>query len=461
MRKFIVSIALMCAIVSTPLLAGCSSGSGEKDYSGFFKTFTVNLESYTIEAVCQEDQANSMTITSAVVGDSAMQITTTGRKGNDYMTTNAIISDDFSMVQMNSSDGEYESFYCKGNLMDENIKEGLVTGRKLYQVVQNAIDNSVYSEYQTATTVGDVVRVIYKTDTESELREAHFSVYLNGEGNPIMVEIPCTINEHNYILKLDMLNMSPIQMDRNSSQYVERSDLQSYYVKLINYTNDYVFKKAEPAAQEPVQEKVEPTPTPEPTVVPAEPTITDTTLLTLPAAKDLFVQLTFSNFVDDVEFISPTGGTYKPESGNVEMMKDSDSSLTAYYRIPNAEMGVWTLRANSDNNTIDWQVITDNKIKINGVTLSDIKDGIISVTADLLKDKNLEINYEYRISVENEDGNICATTNGIVNSKDPAKYNMSVMDLEPGTYKARLRIEYMYDGQKFFNMYTTGNFTKE
>ena len=461
MRKIIVSIALMCAIVSTPLLAGCGSGSGQKDYSGFYKTFSVDLKSYTVEAECQDESGNIMTITSSVVADSAMQITTPGHTGNDYVTTNAIISDDFSSVVMNSSNDEYESFYCKGNLMDENIKEGLVTGRKLYQVVQNAIDNAVYSEYQTSTTVGDVVRIIYKADTDSELRESHFSVYLNGEGNPIMVEIPCVISEHNYILKLDLLNMSPIQMDRDSSQFVERSDLQSYYVKLINYTNDYVFKKDTPVVEDtaPVQE--EPDPTPTPTEAPAEPNITDTTLITLSAPKDLFVQLTFSDFVDNVEFISPTGGTYKPESGNVEMMKDSDSTLTAYYRIPNAEMGVWQLRANSDNNAIEWQVITDNKIKINGVVLSDIKDGIISATADLLKENNLDINYEYRISVENEEGKICATTNGIVNSKDPAKYNMSVMDLEPGTYKARLRIEYMYDGQKFFNMYTTGNFTKE
>ena len=466
MRKITVTMALMCALVSALLLAGCGSGSGEKDYSGFYKTFNVNLENFTIEAECQEESGNVHTITSAVVGDSAMQITTTGQKGSGYVTTTAITSDDFSMVQMTSSNNEYESFYCKGNLLDENIKENLVTGRRLYQLIQNAIENSVYSEYKTSTTVGDVVRIIYKADTEQEDKEAHFNVYLNGEGNPILVELPCVINGHNYTVKLDMVNMTPVQMDRNSSQYTEKVDLQNYYIKLINFTNDFVFKKeqtpvVEQPVEEPVQEAEPEEPAEEPAPEPAEPNMAETTIITLSSVKDLFVQLSFSDFVDDVEFISPTGGSYKPESGNVEMMKDSDSDLTVYYRIPNAEIGKWTLRSNSDNNAIDWQVVTDNKIKINGVALSDIKDGIISATADLGKDKNLDINYEYRISVENESGNVCANANGIVNSKDPAKYNMSVMNLEPGNYTMHLRIEYMYDGQKFFNMFTTGSFTKE
>lgn len=479
MRKITVLMALMCAIVSIPLLAGCgSSEPAEKDYTNFYKSFSVNLENYVVEATCTAENGNTFFVSSVVAGNnagaSAMQITTTGKNtSNGFVETKAIISDEFSQVETHASNDDPKSFYCKGNLVDENLSNGIIIGTKLYQLIQNAIENSVYSEYKSATTVGDVVRIIYKADTDAEVKESHFLVYLDGEGNPVQVELPCVINGHSFTVRLDMRGIEAIQMDRNTSTYTEKYDLQNYYAGMMNYTNDFVFNSAAPIPEPDPGVEPEPTPEPEPETteepepeqpaedVPAEPNISENELITLQSAKDMFIKLTFSNFVDEVEFVSPTGGSYKPESGNVEKMLDSEGSLTAYYRIPNAEMGKWMMRVNTDNNPqIDFNVYTDNKIKINGLTMSDIKDGIISAEADLSFDKGLDLNYEYKISIVDENNNVSTSTNGIVNTKDPAKYNISLMDLPAGNYRAQLRIEYMMDGQKYFNMFTSNTFTK-
>lgn len=464
MRNFKVTTALMSVIVSGLLLAGCGS-STDKDYSSFYKSFSVDLTNYTIEAACTTDMGGSMEISSTVIGEDAMQVTTNAQKGNGFITITSVSSEDFSMVEM-SSNNDHESFYCQGNMYTD-LQSGIINGKNLYQIIQKAISNSVYSEYQAETTVGDVVRVIYKTDGEDNgvIGESHYSVYLNADKNPILVELPCTINNYNYIVKLDLINMNTVQMERNNSQYTEKRDLQSYYVQLIDYANNYVFttKIAEepvieeevieeaPIVEEPIVEEVE--------EVPVEESISEIDLMTVSSAKDIFIKLSFSDFVDEVEFVSPTGGSYKVSSGNVEIMKDSDSSLVAYYRIPNAEVGNWKLRCNSANNAIDWEVVTDNKIKINALYTSAIKDGILPVSADLVKDKKLDINYEYHLTID--DGNsICASSSGIVNVQDAAKYNISVMDLPAGTYRAHLRIDYMYDGQKYFNVISSNEFTK-
>ena len=103
--------------------------------------------------------------------------------------------------------------------------------------------------------------------------------------------------------------------------------------------------------------------------------------------------------------------------------------------------------------------MTDNKIAINGMDLSPIKDGIITVTPKLGMAKGFNVDYEYHIDIVQGTKTVNHVSNVLNTKKDKANYTVSVMDLEPGTYKAILRLEYMYDNQHYINMYSSNDFT--
>ncbi len=454
MRKLLPVIMTLVIILAS--LTGCVDG----DLSSLQNKKTLTIDGpYTVAGTIYpyEDNTESFYYISAqYIDDETMAgyMESVDLNGKDTLIQ-MVVKNGCTKCDVSDSTGSY-SYYCDGNLLTEP-RVNIIQGQTIYTVFQNLLAKVVYEEELTGES-GPYTHLISNLDNNAR----DIDCIKDDSGAVQKLNSSYPFNEYVFNIAYLAAPETP-SLDISSSTKVNREEL----INIINTMNDYMFastvQAGKVAAQPPVLSPEEQAS--QPTEDPAQPTEPESFMMTeqvatLSDAKDLFMKVTFSNYVDDVEFRAPTGGSYKVESGNVEFMRDDDATKDAYYRIPNAEMGTWQMIYNKSNNDITVETVTDNKIKINGLTLSPIQDGILTLTPTLTMDQGLDIMYEYHIDIIQNNYTVQSSTN-IVNTKDKAVYNVSLMNVAPGTYKARLRLEYMYDGQHYINMYSSPDFTVE
>lgn len=454
-----IAVVLICALVfvgcSMPFEMPFGTSSATEDPTTEPEKFTIEGP-YTVTATIQPQEGEYYFVGVQHIEenlDAAMisSVDATGVETDISLNSRGGVT----LCEITDTSGVH-SFYCDGDLItsgDLNILEG----DTIYAIFKNLLATIIFKEDLTGVN-GPYTHAISNLDNKA------YDLNIQNSEDGTITSLDSKYNFDNYEFDISYApNPETPQVNIESSQKTERGDL----VNTINTLADYMFAsvankqaaQAPPATQEEEPEPEEPVDVP---ITPDEPEslVMTEEIATLSENKDLFVKIDFSNSVDDIEFTAPTGGSYKVSSGNVEFMQDDMMSRTAYYRIPNAEMGTWKLSYDNAKNEIEVKAVTDNVIKINGLQLSDIKDGIITVTPTLIMPKGLNIDYEYHVNVM-QGNNTLSHTSNIVNTKTyKAGYNASVMDLEPGTYKIRLRLEYEYNGEHYFNIYTSDEFTK-
>ncbi len=450
MRK-LYSMVIAVSLLAT-LLTGCSL-TGTTSASAAGPTYSIDGP-YTVTATAYPfGEADGMPyyyVGAQYVSDEAEvgiinTVDTSGIEKTIKITSNGICT------KCDIADGvKLYSYYCDGNLLSEGAIN-MLTGETIFATFQNLLTKVVYRE-EVASSTGPYIHLISNLDNHA--RDLHCDMDESGTINVLSTTYP--FNDYDFNI-MYMSNPDTPVLDLENTEKINKADL----IDIVNTMADYMFYSTVQANYEPQSPLDQPE---EPVEVAEEPEEPETLMVTqqiatLSDAKDLFLKISFSDHVADVEFLSPTGGSYKVESGNVEMMQDSDASRDAYYRIPDAEIGTWQMVFDNAQNEITVETVTDNKIKITALALSPIKDGILSLMPTLAMDKGLDINYEYHVDILQDNHTVEHFTNILNTKTDKAKYNVSVMDLAPGVYKARLRLEYMYDGQHYINMYTSDDFS--
>lgn len=300
--------------------------------------------------------------------------------------------------------------------------------------------------------------MIYKNDTAEAYDESHYICKVNANNELLALSTPLYFDNKIFEIYLDAQQKQEISLNTANAQYCTLDSLIGYANSVDSMLYGKVFDAIE-EEPEPIEEYIYEE---EPESEEPEEMITSEDIATLDESKDLFIKVNFSNNVEDIVFMAPTGGIYTTLAGNVEMMRDDNVTNEVFYRIPNAEMGVWSLQYDKALNDIEVETVTDNKIKINDAQLSAIKDGLVTVSASLLMNKKTNIDYEYHVDIIDQTGVTVEHATNVLNSKsDKPNYTVSVMDLNPGTYKVRLRLEYICEEQKFFNIFTTNDLVIE
>lgn len=445
MKKMIKVLAVMTALAV--MMTGCST---VKNDTGSKANISIDGP-YTVTAMIRPFETVYYYVGGQYVSDDAMAAIVNSYDFNNIETTINIVSKNgMTKCDITDSTGSY-SYYCDGNLLAEG-ELNMIQGNTIYTVFKNLLTKIVYKE-EIAGENGPHLHLISNLDNKA--RDLDCEVTDTGEVTSLTTTYPF----NDYSFDIGYLSAPQIpEMDVTQSEKINKGDL----VDIINTMADYMFSSTvqrDYAAQPPTQPVEE-----EPVEVVEEPQepeslIVTNELVTLSAQKDLFVKVSFSDHVEDIEFTGPTGGTYKAASGNVEYMRDDDVTKDVYFKIPNADMGTWQIMFDNAKNDVTYETVTDNKIKINSLDISPAKDGIITVTPKLAMDKGFDVNYEYHVDIISDNTTVSHSTNILNTKTDKAKYNVSIMDLPTGIYKVRLRLEYMYDGQHYINMFTSNDFT--
>ncbi len=450
MRKKSLTILIASVLCASMILTGCSTK--KKDEKSIAP---VNIDGpYTVTATIQpSDGVYYFVGIQHIDNDTDVgmisSVDSTGTETNINITAKA----GCTKCDIYDSSGAH-SLYCEGNLLSEGVFN-ILQGNVIYSTFKNLLATVIFEE-DMAGADGPYKHAI------SNLENKAYDVNYSTDGNGVVTSVTSEYTYEDYQFDISYAPNPEIpQLDISNSSKIAKGDL----INTVNTLADYMFSSVVGAtsANKPSVTSPEPEPTQAPEPVEQEPTtrIMSKEIVNLPEAKDLFIKINFSNRVDDVEFVGPTGGSYKVSSGNVEYMLDDYVSKTAFYRIPNAEMGMWTLKYDNAVNEVEVEVVYDNIIKISSMALSDIKDGIITVTPNFMMPKGLDVSYEYHIDIIKDNKTIEHTSNILNTKTDKAIYKASVMNLEPGIYKIRLRLEYEYDGKHYINIFTSEEFAKE
>lgn len=466
--KVILANLLICALFlsacSSPFSGGSEDGKDDP-YRDYYKNVSLDQENYYVYAHAYGPTGALYSVVTEVLADQdAIQTSVMASEADVSTQIDIVTKSGISVCNAKIGDQAY-SFWCQSNIL-EGEELGLLTGPTMYDIVQSALSHGVYSEQidpgylPTGHEGEDAVKIITSSinPETNALEESHCICSVNEKGDTTSFTTPCEMNGYMFNITMETQRLVEIEPATTDTAAITSSEMINFANSVLDAIFAAVFTDNTTSSIE--QSDIPEEETEEPVVEEQENTYMAQEIATLTENKDLFVKLTFSNYIsDDITFIAPTGGQYSVATNNVEMMCDDTGGHVAYYRIPGAEIGTWILKYNNSENEISYETVTDNKIKIQKVTTTPVKDGMTTVSATLSTAKGTDITYEYHLTVDQYNETKTHTT-GIKNTKkDKPDYDFSVLNVEPGTYKLRFRIEYMYNDQKYFNIFTVNDFT--